>query len=1358
MSFAHLNVKSNASMLYASCKVKDVVARAKELGQTSIALTDYSNVFNAIPFYREATSQGIKPILGCDFFFVEDAAEYRRNKNRSSYHITLLAENDRGWQNITRLLSAANDEDYFFYRPRIDFDLLEQHSEGVIVLTGGSDGIMGNFLYDHQGDDGSISQPVATFRAEALLRKLMRTFDSDHLYLEVQNNGLEHQKQINENLRAIAKKRGLQTIATNNVHYVGRGDAEAHRTLLIMASNQFNKMTYTDFSEEGYYIKSEDEMDGFTDDEIGLTGQIAERCNVTIDLKKRRLPKYQFVPDNRTSEGYLRHLAEEGMKRRGLISKSNLRDYQDRLERELGDIHEMGFDDYFLIVHDVCSWVRQQDILLGKGRGSAGGSLVSYCLGITDIDPLPYGLVWERFLNKGRGGLPDIDTDVPKSRRQEVLGYIRERFGEGNVAQLVTFNALGARSVLKEVFRAYEMPFEEANRITSFVPLKNDDHQAVTLEEALSMSPELREYEKKHKAWFAIAKALEGCYKSIGMHAAAVVISDTPFHESSYPLCRTKGGDLIFAYDMGAVDALSLLKLDILGLTTLDDVSECIDIVRERTGKTVDREELPLDDMNTYAIFHQGRTGGIFQLEKQLGKTWSKATKPSTIDELSDLVSIIRPGPLECLSGNTRILTHFWDYRGRGGRRCYRYKTIKELYEDFSALKTGNKRYSDKIISINEEDFSYHKNRILDVVKSGVKLVYDVKVTCRLDGVYSKSNPGQRKTLHVEATQNHRFLTHAGGWKRLSELKSGDYIAITNRGYGVSRPTDDEYIHGRKNFRNIAFNNYPYECCMCDWDEGSLDVNHIEGNRLSNNTPDNLCFMCPNHHRMFTEGNIDKEDLIRAKDRYRLPFTDDVIFVRFEEAIPLEEVETYDICVEGPWHNFVAGDFIVHNSGMAQDYVAVKFGNREARYLDPALEPILKDTYSGCLYQEQVIFICQKLAGMSLIDADKVRKAMGKKKPEEMAKWRQAFVDGCNNASNINEDVSGEIWGFIEKFAGYGFNKAHGVGYGLLAYETAYFKANYTTEFFCAKLRNSKHSPDSLDEVNKLINDGKLFDVIVTPPNFRSRNVDFDIVDDGVIAFGLSSLKGVGDKMLGPILSMEANSFEEFIGGARKKNKTAVEGLIKSGALDCFDLPRVEMLAQYRLMKALSEREWNLCLDLGKKNEVDFTRVLAGLSDEDKVEKIKKKYEVKVPNVRRREKIRELLVKYRSTDIYDSLPQKISWEKEILGIPLSGNLADAYVADNTCKQVASMSDGDRVQITMTLGKIRKTVTKRGKNPGQEMAFIEGGDHTYFLDNIVVFPRQWSQCCHNIEEGVVVKIIGEINDRGGIIANRVERLR
>lgn len=1105
MTFAHLNVHSKASMLYGSAAIKNLVDRAKELGQPAVAITDYSNVFEAVNFYKAADAAGIKPILGVDLYFCEDAEQLRIQKVRQVTHIVLLAENEIGWKNIARLVSLANSESYYFYNPRIDFKLLEQYSEGIICLTGSSlDGVISSQLYDKLDEEGEVREPAALFKAEGLVRRFLRIFDANHFFLEVQNTGVSEQDQINSRLRSIAKKYGLRTVATNNVHYVEQHDAEAHKTLLEMSASRYGKATYTNFTPEEYFLKSREQMLelGFLEEELDLTLEIAERCNVVIDLKKRRLPKYQFIPDDfDSSMDYLTFLAEMGMSELNERHDRAAQDaYSERLKRELQDIEDMGFADYFLIVHDVMSWCREQGMLLGYGRGSAGGSLVSYCLGITKIDPLKYGLIWERFLNKGRGGLPDIDTDVPRSQRQKVLEYVRKRFGEGNVAQLVTLGGLQAKAILKEVFKVYNMPFDEANKITALVPAKNDEHVAITLQEAIDTVPELKEYYDKYTPWFKVALALEGCYKTTGIHAAAVVISDVPFEESPYPMARSKDGSLLFGWDMNTVDTLSLLKLDILGLTTLDDIQVTMDLVKERRGIELSRETMPLDDPITWSMIGQGFTIGIFQIEKQLGRTWSKNLQPESIDELSDLVSLIRPGPME-------------------------------------------------------------------------------------------------SNMHTA------------------------YRGVKNKG------EDPAYIH-------------------------------------------------------------------------------------------------------------------------------------------PKLESIMGVTYSALLYQEQVIYICQQLAGMSSVDADMVRKAMGKKKPEEMAKWKEAFVDGCGT-NDIDPMTADEIWGYIEKFAGYGFNKSHGVGYALLAYETAYLKANYTVEFLCAKLRHAESHPDKFEQMSALSYDAKLFDIEVVPPRVSMGNKDFAVVDDKKIAFGLTALKGVGVTAIKDIIKIgkDATTFDDILWRWKTtKNKVTsavMIALIRGGAFDDIEEHRVESQGRFRLLEGLTDKEIEVIQTLlpHQDGESDWVRIIRGISDESKAPLIKEKYSVKIPDARRRPVIRDLLADYDGRELFDSKAQRIAWEQHYLGIALSGSEADVYKSQHKCIDLIKGGYPDMTfEIAVCVDTVREHIVTKGRSAGEPMAFVTARDKTYMMDNIVVFPKTFAFAKRLLEEGNVVRVSGKVDDRGSLIADKVERLK
>lgn len=1367
MNFTHLNTHSKASMLYGSADIREIVDRAKELKQPAIALTDYSNVFNAINFYKEATSAGVKPILGVDILFCEDAEQLKIQRVRQAYHLILLAENEQGWHNITRLISRAHDEDHFFYSPRIDFKLLEQYSEGVICLTGGSlDGVISYYLYDKTGDDGEVRDSAAIFKAEGLVRRFMKIFDADHFFLEVQNNGVPEQKDINGRLRTIAKKYGLRTVASNNVHYVLPSDAEAHKTLLEMTENKFSRATYSNFTPEEYYLKTREEMEvqDFSKEELDLTCEIANRCNVKIDVKKRRLPKYQFVPNGETSMSYLRKIATQGLSNLKLVGGNGVETYEERLERELKDIEDMGFADYFLIVHDVVSWVLKQGILIGRGRGSAGGSLVSYSLGITQIDPLKYGLIWERFLNKGRGGLPDIDTDLPRSRRQEVLEYVRERFGVKNVAQLVTLGGLQAKAVLKEVFRVYNMPFDEANKITALVPAKNDEHVPISLQEALDTVPELKAYYDMYIPWFKIALALEGCYKSTGIHASAVVISDVPFEESSYPLIRAKDGDLIFGWDMNTVDSLSLLKLDILGLTTLDDIQVTMELVKERRGIQLSRESMPLDDPATWAMLAQGFTIGIFQIEKQLGRTWSKNLQPMNIDELSDLISIIRPGPMECLSGDTRILVHTWV--GKNGKKHYEYKTIEQLYDDYTKVRTKNYGRCAggppqlNICSINEQDHSIIRNKILKVVKSGVKDVYDLILT--VDGTNTRA---QRKDLHIKASLGHKFLTIPNDgikpvWKELKNIQIGDYVCVVKK--GNTNKKKNRHAQGWRNFRDIAAQNYKKECIFCDWNEASLDVNHLFGSRYTNNNPSNLCFMCPNHHREYTDGFSSVEDIVEAREECKLPNTNDLMYYRVWDINKVSREQTYDIAMSAPYHNFIAGDFVVHNSGMHTSYRSVKMKGEDAVYIHPSLEAIMGRTYSALLYQEQVIEICRQLAGMSLIDADNVRKAMGKKKPEEMKKWLEVFINGCT-ANNIDLLTAQEIWGYIEKFAGYGFNKSHGVGYALLAYETAYLKANYTTEFLCAKLRHAESHPDKFEQMSALVYDAKLFNIEVVPPRISVGNKDFAVVNDTHIAFGLSALKGVGKNAVSELSKIVKTNktFDEIlwavVSGSTKISSAVMTALIRGGAFDDQEEHRVEAEARFKLLENMTTIELETIKTLGvhQDGKPDWIRIVRALSDEEKSIAIKEKYKVKIPNIRRRASLREALQEFDGRELFDTKAQRIAWEQFYLGISLSGSEADIYNARDKCVDLVKNSFPDMsFEIAVCIDLVRQITTKKG----DPMAFLTARDNTYQMDNIVVFPRVFEQSKKLLEEGSVVKVRGKVDDRGSLIANTVERLR
>lgn len=650
MTYISLHNHTNASFLDSLVKPKELAEAAKAAGMSAVAITDHHNLFNAVHFYNACMDVGIKPILGIEMNFVFDCEQTNLVKSRRISHITLLAENNVGWRNLTKLLNKSNTSPYYWFKPRIDLKLLSEHSEGIICLTGCIGGIVAGNLVDEVDSSGAVIEKHSYFKAASIVRRLKTIFNRDHLFIEAQLTGHPQQERILTQLRQLSREYDLRLVPTSNTHYLEKDDSHSHKILVKMQSD-YSKQSLDEFSTDEFYFKTEADMSStFTADEIENTAIIAERCQVTLDLKKPRLPTYPFLPTGKTATEYLRELAVNELKKRCLTSA----EYKSRLNKELVDIEEMGFSDYFLIVWDIITWAKNQGILVGPGRGSASGSIVSYLLNITTLDPIKHGLIWERFLNRGRKGLPDIDTDVQRSRRQEVIQYIKSRFGEDNVTQLVTLGQLSAKNVIKDVFRVFDVPFTESNLVTDAVPDKNEDHGRISLEEALEMSPQLRAYAEQYKAYFKIAGDLEGCYRNIGLHAGAVIISDRPFSEGNYPLCKAADSDnLVFAWDMGIVDKLKILKLDLLGLNTLDIFSDCFELIKRRHGKSLSMDTIPLDDEKTFELLSSGRTTGIFQLDKSLGKAWSRRLKPANIQEISDLISLIRPGPLD--SGMTNI-------------------------------------------------------------------------------------------------------------------------------------------------------------------------------------------------------------------------------------------------------------------------------------------------------------------------------------------------------------------------------------------------------------------------------------------------------------------------------------------------------------------------------------------------------------------------------------------------------------------------------------------------------------------------------------------------------------------------------
>jgi DNA polymerase-3 subunit alpha len=1110
----HLHNHSNHSFLDGQSSIKEMVSRAKELGFDTLAITNHGNIFAWVEFLQECKKAGIKPILGSEFYMTDD----HDAKHRQAHHLVILAENEVGLSNIIQLTTKANRN--FYYKPRIDFKDIEEHKEGVVVLTACMHGPISYWLFDKMtwpkdGEESKLKEAANIPEAYRFARELVRVVGPERLYLEVQDGGIPEQKLINQRLRQMAGELGLKVVATQDAHYILQSDALAHSFLKAMA---FGKSAIEEgshgFSTNEFYLKNRELVLDGTDilpEEVDRTREVADRCNALLPLHRMRLPKY---PSDQPSIDLLKGKLREGWVRRGIQDKEGV--YAGRVKHELGDIEQAGLADYFLIVSDITDYCHDNDIMLGPSRGSAGGSLVSFLLGITSLDPIQYGLIWERFYNAGRvGSMPDIDTDVEKSRRDEVIGYIRERFGEQRVAQIVTLSSLGAKQVLRDVFKVAGIDENTKNIIAGLVPAKNDDHGAINLTEAIKAVPKLKEYAEDEKSFnierggkvirtttwkqlFDIAKRLEGCYKTSGVHAAAVVIADDDFDRAGVPLVKgAKKEQLICGWDMDAVDALGLLKVDILGIATLDVIKTAQRLIKERHGAEFDLHTLPLDDPKVFELLAEGHNQGIFQLESNLGRAWSRKCKPGSIEEIGELVAIIRPACLD--------------------------------------------------------------------------------------------------------------------------------------------------------------------------------------------------------------------------------------------------------------------------TGMADTYAKIKNGEQEPSYIHPILEPILAPTKGILLYQEQVMAICQAVAGMDLKHADAVRKVIGKKKPEELREKQKEFMDGA--VKTVPKEVAEEIWGWIEKQAGYGFNKSHAVGYAILAYWTAWVKANYFVEFMCANLMHAKDKANQQrtpqDVIAQFVNDGKLHNVDVVPPKLSRSKDDFTILDDRTISFGFSHIRNVGASAMKAVHACQkAASFSEFLALAAKNkmNRAVIEAFIASGALDEFRIPRRTMKAQFSLASSMTEKEAEML------NEYpgELPERIVALVDESTVEE-RKANKTKIPNVRRREKLRVILTTYNSETKRDSVAQILMWEKHYLGTTLSGSMADLNRAmsgaKHQCKQLATgeVHPGWNVDLCVVIEDMREVTVKRGKTQGRQMAFITLSDSSYTLDGSCAFPEVYDQIKSNdISAGDVVSVAGKMSDRG-LIINKMRQL-
>ncbi len=1046
-NFVHLHVHSEYSLLDGACRIPELAARAAELKMPALALTDHGNLFGAVEFYKECKTAGIKPIVGCEVYLAPGSRFERKSATpkEASTHFLLLAKNEVGYHNLLKLVSAAHLEGQY-YKPRIDKEILAQHSEGLIGTSACLAGEVARHIMGGRAKDAAAS--IDSFK---------NIFAPGDFYLEIADHGVPQQKMVMTELFKYAKDFGLKIVATNDVHYVRKDHAAAHDVLLCIQTGakiaDENRMRY--YSPE-FYLKSQEEMAALfaeVPETLSQTLEIAEKCNLKIELGVNKFPAYT-VPEGETREGYLRRLCYEGLAKRFPDTHENA-ELRERLDFELDVLNKTGFTSYFLITWDFIDYAKRNGIPVGPGRGSAAGSLIAYVLGITDLDPLKYGLFFERFLNPERISPPDIDVDFCYNRRGEVIEYVRKKYGERSVAQIITFGTLGAKMAIRDVGRVMGLSYGEADRLAKMIPFD----PKMTLEKALAENPEFkRAYDEEDLTRQVIDSALtlEGVSRQAGVHAAGVVISDKDLADY-VPLTLDDHGGIVTQYSMEPLGELGLLKMDFLGLKTLTVIQDALNLIEETTGQKIAPHEIPLEDGPTFDLLSRAQNIGVFQVESPGMCDLCRRLKPQSIGDIIALVALYRPGPMENIPA-------------------------------------------------------------------------------------------------------------------YSERKLG--------------------------------------------------------------------------------------------------------------SVPIE-------------------------------------------YDHPLLEPILKETYGIMIYQEQVMQAAQVLAGYTLGGADLLRRAMGKKKPEEMAKQRAIFIEGCAKTNNIKPDKANQLFDVLDKFAGYGFNKAHSACYGLLAYQTAYLKARYPVQFMAALLSNEL---DNTDKIAGFVAEAKLMGIAVLPPSVNESGAVFTVKDKS-IRFGLSAIKNVGSAAVKLIIEARdsGGAFTDLHDlcsrvESRAFNKKLLESLVKSGACDDFGPNRAELLTQIdgALAQAAAKARDR---EVGQGSLMDM---LGG--DSAPARKATGKPTAAVADF--------------------SLRERLGYEKELLGFYITGHPLDEHRAEvgafalHTVARLREIVDEIDTRVCGLVTKVEVRVTKEGKKP---WARVTLEDLTGALE-VLVFPDTYASLPQALVVGDVMVVNGSLDRR------------
>ncbi len=693
--FVHLHCHTDYSLLDGACEISQLMTLAEEQKMPSVAMTDHGNLFGAVEFYNEAKKHGIHPVIGCEVYVAQQGHTNKSDTNRYN-HLVLLCENQEGYRNLIQLVSTGY-LDGFYYKPRIDKDLLNRHSKGLIALSACLRGDINETLMADKYED-----------AKRLAYEYQDMFGKNNFFLELQDHGLDEDKQVMPLVHRLAADTSMPLVVTNDSHYLRHDDARAHEIMLCIQTGKTisdpNRMRFT---QNAFYLKSRAEMMslfGEVEHALDRTWDIAQRCNIKLDPVAEPFPKFP-IPENHTTDTFFEYVARQGFEKRrerlealakqGAL-KHDLKEYAERLDREIKTIQQMKFSGYFLIVWDFIRYSKQKGIPVGPGRGSAAGSLVSYAMEITDIDPLAYGLLFERFLNPERISMPDIDIDFCTRGRGEVIQYVTEKYGREQVAQIITFGSLAARAAIKDVGRALEMGFGDVEKVTKLIPTQPLN---IKLKEAREVEPQIDDLARKDprlKEVLDVAQRLEGMARNAGMHAAGVVISPQPLKEL-VPLYKTNRDEIVTQYDMVGLEKLGLLKMDFLGLTTLTIISDALALIEKHRGVKMSIEDIPIDDQYTYQnIFHKAYTSGVFQFESGGMRDILRRYQPDRVEDLIALNALYRPGPMG-------MIDDFIDRKHGRKEVVYDLPEMKEILEETFGVMV----YQEQVMQISNRLAGY---------------------------------------------------------------------------------------------------------------------------------------------------------------------------------------------------------------------------------------------------------------------------------------------------------------------------------------------------------------------------------------------------------------------------------------------------------------------------------------------------------------------------------------------------------------------------------------------------------------------------------------------------------------------------